>query len=309
MKRIRLAGTVWAMATVALLSGCLQSDDGLTSNTTEDAEDESSLEGTVNLGIPDYADPDVFFYDLDPLTGSGRTDGEPIRWWREVLNVDKTIEIHITKPETGPHTASVDITKNVSGILHVVEEGDVTVDRFKKNFENQMQRSLYFERRGPPVIHPRRGWRLKAITGASIASPGTTRQIHSVRIQADGVDETVTNVTELVRVRDLLRLPPHSEVTVTVDTADDTDQVYFHLKRHRMRFPMASNTDGTFTGAFVTGRGPGPRHIVIDVLAHATLNDEAAPYDNVAWGIPYLIVGEDDAIGDGSNGDDGEEDD
>jgi hypothetical protein len=202
----------------------------------------------------------------------------------------------------------VNIAKDVTGILHVLPVDGIAPERFKKNFENHAERSLYFERQGPPLLHPWRGWKLKALTGALIESPGTTRQIHSVRIQAEGVDETVTNVTDLVRVRDLLRVPPHSEVTVLVDTGDASDQVYLHVKRHRMRFALTSNNDGTFTGTFVTGRNRGPTHIVVDVLAHATLNEEAAVYDNVAWGIPYLIRGESDGLDDDNSGGDDDSD-
>ncbi len=35
---------------------------------------------------------------------------------------------------------------------------------------------------------------------------------------------------------------------------------------------------------------------MIDVLSNGSLFDDAAPYDNVAWGIPYLIRGEDDGV-------------
>ncbi len=300
MKRIRRTGPVCAIAFAALLGGCLQSDDSL-SPSTDLSQDENALQETVNVGIPDYADPDVFLYD-DPILGP--RDGEPFRWWREVLNVDKTIQISISQPNEGPSTATVGVAKDVSGILHVLQEGDVTIDQFKKNFEYHAARSLYFERQGPPLIHPRRGWKLKALTGALIESPEATRQINSVRIQCANVDQTFTNVTDLVRVQDLLRLDPNTEVSVLVDTGDASDQVFLHVKRHRMRFALTNNSDGTFTGVFATTTGPGPRHVVVDVLANSTLTEETAPYDNIAWGIPYLIVGEDDQVGDGSNGGD-----
>jgi hypothetical protein len=200
------------------------------------------------------------------------------------------------------------VTKELSGVLHLSDGLDPPTEA-KKSFEDVAVRSLYFERRGPPHVHPWRGWKLKAISGAAIASPGATRTIHSVRVQAENVDETITNVSDLVRIHDLLTLPPNSEVTLTVETGDATDAVFFHLKRNEVRMELASVGDGTFTGTFVTTKRNGPHHVVVDVLSHGSLFDDTAAYDNVAWGIPYLIAGTDDECGDDDHEDDDEGDD
>ncbi len=298
MKRIRAVNIVSTLAFAALLGGCLNGDDdSLTTVSTDDAEDEAALEESIDVGIPGYADPDVFIYGDEAISASGRDEIETLHWWRELLNVHKTVEIEFSSGG-GPRTASVSINKDLDGVLHLLARSDPTSPavEIKKEFENSAVRSLYFERQGPPIVHPRRGWKLKAMSGALIESPETTRQIRSVRIQADGVDQTITNVSELVRLRDLTFVPPNSVVTVTVDTGDSNDAVFLHLKRHPERMQLASNDDGTFTGAFQTGKRPGPHHVVVDVLAHSTLFDDTARYDNVAWGVPYLIAGEDDGL-------------
>ena len=61
-----------------------------------------------------------------------------------------------------------------------------------------------------------------------------------------------------------------------------------------------NNGDGTFTGIFQTTPQRGPRHFVVDVLSDDTLYDDSAAYDNVAWGVPYLVVrpGTDPSAGD-----------
>jgi hypothetical protein len=66
------------------------------------------------------------------------------------------------------------------------------------------------------------------------------------------------------------------------------------------RIPLESNDDGTFSGTFRTDAGPGVRHLVVDVLSHGSLYDSEEAYDNVAWGIPYVLgvdVGVDTAAG------------
>jgi hypothetical protein len=83
-----------------------------------------------------------------------------------------------------------------------------------------------------------------------------------------------------------------------VDTGDATDSAWLHVHRAR-RTAMTSNGDGTFTGHFVSSDRPGPRHFAVDVLSNGTLYDDVAPYDNVAWGMLYLVEGEHDGGMDG----------
>lgn len=297
MKRIRSLGLVGILATTSLLAGCFDDDSSSGSDSPEDVQDQGAIEESMNLDLAEYAEPDVFLYgdDAEGLI-TGRAAINTMRWWRELQHLDKSIKVEISRPGDGPPTANVHITCEATGLLHLLACADSTITPYEKAFANSGVRSLYFERQGPPRVHPRRGWKLKALSGVLIESPNTTRHINSVRVQAGEVDETITNVTDLVRLENILRLPPDSQVTLTVDTGDATDAVYLHVRRHHMRFALANNNDGTFTGVFHAGMGPGPRHAVIDVLSHDTLYDDVAPYDNVAWGIPYVIRGEDDGV-------------
>jgi len=295
MRRLRVLGVASLLATTSLLTGCFD-ENSAGSGSTEDAQDENAIEESMSLDIADYAEPDVFLYGDDAGDDAGtRAQINTIRWWRELVDVDKTIKVVISRND-GPPVADVSIVCDVTGLLHLVAGEASTQSEVVKDFQNRAARSLYFERQGPPRQHPRRGWKLRALSGALIESPATTRNIHSVRVQVGALDETITNVTDLVRLEDILRLPPNSEVTVTVDTGDATDSVYLHVRRHHLRFALTNNGDGTHTGVYRTGEGRGPRHAVIDVLSNGTLFDDSAPYDNIAWGIPYVIRGEDDGI-------------
>jgi hypothetical protein len=275
-----------------VLQGCFgsDSDSNPAAATDEPADQEEAINSVVFEEDADLADPDVMWFDVDDASPS-EAAAAPIAthgWRRELLSLDKTIEITIENEQGEIPTADVTVTAEASGILHLWACGDSTQVEYLKDFENTGVRSLYFERvrdRGPR----HRGWALMALSGVLIESPGTTRNINSVRIQAAGVDETVTGVEELIRREDVLRLPGGSEVTITVDTGDETDQVYLHLRHFRRRLALQSNGDGTFTGTYLTTERGGPRHFVVDVLSEGTLYDDEAPYDNLAWGYPYVI--------------------
>ena len=186
MRRIRFVAGASLLAGAALLTGCLNDSDSDSTTNSEDVQDESAIQERLEFDIPEYATADVFLYGEEG-TGAGRAQIETLRWWRELVNLDKTIEITISKPGDGPKTANVAITCDASGILHLLACADSTINPFRKAFENTAVRKLYFERQGPPTFRPRRGWKLKGLSGVLAESPGTTRQIHSVRIQSGDV--------------------------------------------------------------------------------------------------------------------------
>lgn len=287
MRNLRFLGLLSLITATSVLAGCFDKDSSPTSESTSGSEEEQGIQSVVFEEMADFADPDVRTY-----YGDGETPpASPINthtWRRELLSLDKTINITIENPSGAPATADVLVTGYATGLLHLWACADSCLEHCTKDFADTGVRSLYFEK-VRPTVRPHRGWRLLAMSGVKIESEATTRQINSVRVESEGVDETFTTVEELVRLQDILRLPPRSEVTVTVDTGDETDHVFLHIRRARMRFELANNGDGTFTGTYVTGVAPGPRHAVVDVLSDGTLMDDEEPYDNMAWGIPYVI--------------------
>ena len=306
MSTIRSLTAPLIFGVALVLQGCFgsSSDSNPAATSDDSAAEEEAIGSVVFEEDSDLADPDVMWFDEGDISPSSLATA-PINtmgWRRELLSLDKTIEITIENPQGEIPTADVTVTAEASGLLHLWACGDSMLVRYAKDFEDTGVRSLYFERvrdRGPR----HRGWKLMALSGVLIESPGTTRSIHSIRVQADGVDETITGVTELIRRGDVMKLPAGSEVTVTVDTGDATDQVFLHLRHFRRRLELASNGDGTFTGVYVTERRSGPRHAVIDVLSEATLFDDEAPYDNLAWGYPYVVEGGDEGGDQGGGAD------
>lgn len=284
-----LATVLVATAAIAL-SGCLNAND---SSSGGSSLDEEGIQNVIFEEMGAYADPDVRWYDDEEGAGIARDAIDTYRWRREVLSFERNAVIEIERPEGEAPTAFVTVTGEAIGLLHLLTVSGDEAMRYTKDFDDIGTRSTMLQRvrtNRPTTRH--HGWQLIAVSGVEIASTEATRRIESVRIRTDGVDETITGVSELVPLADLLHLPVNAEVTVTVTTGDATDSVWLHYRHRGWRRPLESNGDGTFTGVFLTGERSGPRHIVVDVLSHGTLFDTEEAYDNAAWGIP-LIVGSD----------------
>jgi hypothetical protein len=296
----------------ALLSGCLDSDTAPSSVSSTSDDDQSAIQAAMveDEDASEYSTVDLFSY-VDPADGPSAAPILTQRWRREALDVSRNVRIAI-ESSNGVATANVQVSGHVIGLLHLwAGEGD-SFQLYDKDFQNDGSRHLVFQRdRDRDRLRDRirdrerhRGWRLVALSGVALPSPGTTRQIKSVRVQAGDVDETITDVTQLVRIQDLMQLPEGAVAEITVDTGDATDAVFLHYRRLQ-RSEMHNNGDGTFSARMPVFGERGPGHFAVDVLSEGTLYDDVAPYDNLAWGIPFLVPGDrggDDSGDDGSDG-------
>jgi hypothetical protein len=277
----------------ALLSGCFDSD---TAPSLATEEDQSAIQASMleDEDAAEYSAVDLFTY-ADPADGPSAAPILTQRWRREALDVSRNTRILVERTPTGA-TADVFVSGKVIGLLHLWADLGDAFALIDKDFENAAQRHMVFVRERETDRH--RGWRLAALSGLELASPRTSRNIRSVRVQAGDVDETITDINELVRVADLMQLPADAVAEITVATGDATDAVFLHVRR-QMRIEMANNGDGTFSARMPVFGGRGPGHFVVDVLSDGTLHDDEAPYDNLAWGIPFLVPGPRD---DGTDG-------
>lgn len=292
--RFLTAGTIFGAA--ALLQGCMNSD----STSGPDAElgtDEEGIQNVVLDEDADWADTDVRYFDAD--AGPAAAPVATHAWRRQLTDFERDLNIVIDAEAGEIPTATVSATGRAIGLLHLwaCEEDDLA--HYTKDWNDTAQRTMVLKKIRP-TARPHRGWRLAETTGVLIQSEGTTRQIQSVRIQAGDVDVTVDNVTDLIAREDVTRIPAGTEATITVDTGDATDAVFVHVRKKGFRSELTSNDDGTFSGTYVTGERPGVRHLLVDVLSNGTLYDDTEAYDNLAWGIPYVLQTAD--------GDDGEDD-
>jgi hypothetical protein len=287
-------------ATALLLQGCFDSDSS--SGPADDATtDEQGIQNVIDVEETAWVDPDVRWYD----DGSEGASAAPItthHWRRELLSLDRTVTITIERPDGEVPTAAVSLEADATGLLHLWACAGDSLEHVTKDFDDHAVRSLFFSRsRVNERTLAHRGWKLEAMSGVLIQSRNTTRNLQWVRVQSGDVDMTIDNVTDLVPLEEITRLPLGAEVTVTASTGDATDAVFLHLRHLRRRMELTNNGDGTFTGTYFAGGPRGPRHLVVDVLSEGTLYDDEAPYDNIAWGIPYaLVVNDDDGTGNGN---------
>jgi hypothetical protein len=286
----RLSAAVWVLAATTLLSGCFDGDDSPSGPGGSESDDQAAIEASIQQESAEFADSDLLVWGEDFAGGTTRDAINTLRWWRELLRLEKTIGITIHR-DGPPSSADVTVTTDASGVLHLVSGDDPEFERINKDFEITGVRSLYFERRDARMLD-RRGWVLRGLSGLDVQSPGTTRKINSVHLKSGSIESTITDIHAVVPRNELTRFPIDSEVEITVDTGDDKDAVFLHLRKDHLRIPLVSNGDGTFSGKFRTGINRGIRHLAVDVLSHETLYDDTAPYDNVVWGIPYIVRSE-----------------
>jgi hypothetical protein len=293
MFRTRIPAPVLLFGAASLLQGCLGSDGSMSADNIVPTTDEEAIEVVMESdeANSEYSATDVLVMNEEAGGDAALAPINTCRWFREPSDIDRRIQIVINEPSGEAATAQVTASAFIVGTLHLFpcESGvDGVVD---KRFDDAGSLQMLFQRVRPIREDRRhRGWQLAAVSGIELASEGTSRDIVSVRVVSGDVDRTFTDMSELVRVGDLLRLQLHTEVQLTVETLDATDAVYLHLHRAH-RTAMTSNGDGTFSGRFMTSERPGPHRFAVDVLSNGTIFDDAAPYDNVAWGMLYLIEG------------------
>ncbi|NNE43821.1 MAG: hypothetical protein HKN12_06415 [Gemmatimonadetes bacterium] len=287
--KLRIPTLATLLTSTALLSGCFSGDDSPTAAGDEmiTAEEQAAIEFVME---EDETNSELTMIDVrsfDSGSGVARAPINTHRWFREPQSVDRNLEIIINAPSGEPATATVNASGTVIGLLHLWTCSADSLLEVTKDFEDDGKRSLMFVKsRRTDRLH--RGWKLVSLSGVHLESPAATVAINSVRVQSGDVDQTLTNVTDLVAVEDLMRFERGAEVTLTVDTGDATDAVFLHVRRqHRTQF--TSNDDGTFSATFFANDRPGARHFAVDVLSDGTLYDDTEAYDNVTWGIPYIV--------------------
>jgi len=291
-----------ALVLLLIAAGCEESPTGIES-------DEAAIEAII------AEQAELFGADFfseggaeDPDTPSlARTAAEivPWRYGRQILSVDRAIDIQITDMGDEPDIADVTWTATISGVFHVVDEDTV---HHEKPFTDTAVRYARFEQRAA-VSTAHRGWRLVAVSGTEVATsdPPGTRQIESVQILTSaGVDTTFTDVASLAGVDTMLSLAVSDTVEIVVTTSDPTDVVLLHYPawsmrhqgRHHIRRRFMNNEDGSHNSGFVARyrmwvqnqNRYGPQKITVDVLSHNTIHTDDGDYDSMAWSIPYRLV-------------------
>jgi hypothetical protein len=299
------AGTLSGCGNKSALTGPAPSD-GATGASMEQAAVAATLAAT-----PELIDDAVFEDPTQVAIGGGAPGAlaaiRPLRFWRVINDVDRRFEFAFSDSDsTGrPTTARVTVHRFMSGsfnILHSLSAGlDAAPDTdsvavVRKPLADHGVRHLLLKR-VPLGNSGETGWRVAATSGVRITSfdPRSTRpslaygatRIVSLRVQADGLDTTITDPLALFRLRAVIALQPTGEVTLTA-TTEATDDIVVLLWRG-LRFRFANNGDHTYTGKWKAPLMRGVGHVGVNALAHGTLFDDVAPYDSQAWVLPFRV--------------------
>jgi hypothetical protein len=229
---------------------------------------------------------------------AGATDAaiDPFSFWRSIAHRTLTFEFAFSDTDsTGlPRTADVTVRRNLTGLFNIIPRDPKNPDL--PDLDHVVHKPLidrwvrhFLLKRVDLAGDPRHVWKIAAASAVVVTSENSTTLINSVRVQTATLDTTLTDPNVFIPLRRVLRFASADTVTVTVTTprTDDVVLLYHHDRRTR----LTNNGDGTYTGKFEAGLFTGWRHFAVNALTHASLYDDAAPYDSKAWIYPYVVVG------------------
>ena len=279
------------------LAGCGHSTNSTQASTSSapTGSDQAQVAGVLSDN-PDYVNEDLFQSQIaqsyDETAGFAAIT--PLRFWREIANVQSTFDTQFGPPDSTGHptTALVTIHRHLTGTFNIVAgsttPGDTSRSLVQKPLSDDWTRKIALERlpdRFGPAIQR---WRLAGTSGVDVQSQGGSTHVDSLRIQSADMDTTITDPLQLHRLRRIFFVAEGSEVTLTAYTQSATDVVLFYGHDQRRRF--TNNNNGTYTFTFTPGRFIGLRNFGVDALSHGTLFDDSAVYDSNAWIFPYVVV-------------------
>ena len=279
-----------SMMTLAALAlaGCGKSTEVTQANPggTPAGSDAAQVTAVVDNN-PEYADEDVFSTNQVGSfeVGGGFAAVRPLRFFRQITNVERSRDVEFGSPDADgrPTMALVTLHRHLTGTFHLLagstDPNDTTRTRIAKPLDDQWTRRILLQRVKLPNDSLR--WRLVGTSGAQVKTQGGSTNLISLRIQAAGVDTTITDPLAMHRLRRVLLLPPGTPVRLTATTGSASDAVLFYGRDMRRRF--VNNGDGTHSFEFPVGRFVGLANFGVDVLSNGTLFDDTAAYDSNAW--------------------------
>ncbi len=227
-------------------------------------------------------------YGEETLPTTIMTQFDQIFLWYRTRDTSQSITREINVNISGD-SAYVTVIGHIPGILHIYGNlnGDTVI--VEKHFTDNWTRSAIFKKDTVSTYH--RGWRLYAISGTEITTDSNDVQIDSVRItlQNTGLDTLITDVTNLVKREDIIKVKPGDHANITIYTNESDAFAFLHSHMWRWRFQKDSTIAGVYHGSWTTPHNPGIYRVGFDVLSNGTLTDDSIPYDANLWGFHYLV--------------------
>lgn len=311
----------WLICGIALIvAGCAK-DSPVSpppGNPTTDKEAIIQSIESDSLGEMSSADETVIDDGAPQSLDKEATAIRPIRWGRRIVAVSRHIDVDIT----GDSVAIATITRNMSGnfiIAAAYQDTSRWADTIiTKPFAEQAVRKIRF-RRVARTSSYLRNWTPVAITlveGATQPDNANLFAIKSIEYSFPWSTDTVTDPTNtwlrFGRVMSgipVLHIGDSVQVTLHVSSADPDTEIavlrsmtnpvpVFGVRRVRMKCTAStwngSVYDRTYTATFYGALGVftnvGRFNATVDVLSHGSLFDDAKPFSNRFWGLPYIVV-------------------
>ncbi|HTO90825.1 MAG TPA: hypothetical protein VMJ70_06795 [Candidatus Sulfotelmatobacter sp.] len=284
---------------IAALAGCSGKVAAPTSSgSSEQTNVTSSLTHSPDLlddGL--YTDPSST--PASATTSRGNTSSleaaiSPRFFWRTIVSAVPRLTFVFSDTDSvgRPRQADVLVTRRILGTFNILKasSSDSTVldsaNIVHKPIDDIWLRHLRLRR----FVLPGEAnvWRVVAASGIQASTQNGSTSITSVRVQATGVDTTVTDPLQLFQMVHCFQFAPGDSIVLTATTPRTDDVVLAYWTDHRERF--RSNGDGTYSFTIHLNAVLGYRYFAINALSHGTLFDDALPYDSMAW-ILHCFVG------------------
>lgn len=273
--------------------------------TASDSVGELNSSDQASLDDQDYQPMDYGTFGKVPAEIEARI--KPLRWGRRIENISRSISVQVAGD-----TAIATIVRTINGRLIIAaaysDTATVPDTIIRKPFTSNVTKKVKYLRVGRGTDHSR-NWRPIGIT---LVDGGTnTNDFGITKLEfflPNGDSIVVTNPLQFwlhfrFRGPNIPELAGNSTVrmrlTLTSATAD-TELVVLRYGwrsnfKRRVRVPIISevNNSGTFTRVYErswqvhTHRGW--FHAMVDAMSKGSLFDDAAPYSNKFWGIPYIV--------------------
>lgn len=285
---------------IAALAGCGGKVAAPTnSGNSEELNVTRSLTATADLlddGL--YSDPTSTSVSATATRGGGTSSLEsaitPRFFWRTIFSAVPHFTIVFTDSDSigRPRQADVMVTRRVLGQFNILKASSSdpavldSANVIHKPIDDIWVRHLRLRR----FVMPGEAnvWRVVAASGIQVGTQGGSTSITSVRIQANGVDSTVTDPLQLFPILHCFQFAPGDSIMLTATTprTDDVLLAYWHDHRERFR----NNGDGTYSFTLHPADVSGFRYFGVNALSHGTLFDDAIAYDSMAW-ILHCFIG------------------
>jgi hypothetical protein len=293
-RRVLTAGITLGLVT-AIASGCGKS-------TTAPAPPGDPAQVSSTLAAAASLVEDGLAEDSTQVSVSGTFAGpasiqatiRPYMWWQRVTHETRTWDFAWADSDSTarPRTCIATLNKHMTGTLVIVpvslaDSTQPGTTHIIKPLDKTLTRRVMLKRL---LIGGAREWKVVAITGAFVTTPGAQTRIQSLHLHStSGVDTTVTDPLQFFALRHVVKFSSSDTVTVTATTLRTNDAVFIHRWdwRHRLR----NNGDGTYSFTWITSTWGGWRHFGIQAMSHGSIYTDTLPFDSEAWHLPFRVVG------------------